>query len=274
VDGKTTISASGYVSEVNRRAELARLIVGSDYMPQAIVNRVWGQLFGYGFTKPVDDMGPHNPPSHPELLALLAKEFRASGYDLKSLVKWCTLNDAYALSSKFNGKNAKDDPSSGELPQFSHFYLRQMSAEQLYESLLTAVHADATARGSFEDREKRKADWLQQFTIAFGTDEGDEATTFNGTIPQVLMMMNGDLTKDAIRDDQGSLLGMVAKSAALKDPQKKIGYLYMAAFSRQPNKREMEMANQLWQAHKGDGMAAAQDVWWVLLNSNEFILNH
>ena len=45
--------------------ELAKLIVKSDYLSKAIVNRMWGHFMGYGFTKPVDDMGPHNPPSNP-----------------------------------------------------------------------------------------------------------------------------------------------------------------------------------------------------------------
>ena len=44
----------------------------ANYLDQAIVNRMWGHFLGYGFTKPIDDMGPHNPPSHPELLTKLA----------------------------------------------------------------------------------------------------------------------------------------------------------------------------------------------------------
>ena len=49
---------------------------------------------------------------------------------------------------------------------------------------------------------------------------------------------------------------------------------------------EIDVANKLWEARAIDarrdhgsgsippGAAALQDVWWVLLNSNEFILNH
>ena len=42
-------------------------------------------------------------------------------------------------------RNEEDDPSLGAKPMFSHFYLRQMEAEQLYESLLVATAADKTA---------------------------------------------------------------------------------------------------------------------------------
>ena len=67
VDG-TAISRSGYLSECDRRTELGKLIIQSPYMDKAIVNRMWQHFLGYGFTKPVDDLGPHNSPSHPALL--------------------------------------------------------------------------------------------------------------------------------------------------------------------------------------------------------------
>ena len=37
---------------------------------------------------------------------------------------------------------------------------------------------------------------------------------------------------------------------------------------------EIEVANKLLAARKGDVVAALQDIWWAVLNSNEFILNH
>ena len=40
-------------------------------------------------------------------------------------------------------------------------------------------------------KQKAKQEWLKQFVINFGTDDGGETTTFNGTIPQTLMMFNG-----------------------------------------------------------------------------------
>ena len=58
---------SGRLSQVNRREELANLIAESDEFPRALVNREWERYFGYGFSRPAGDMGPHNPPSHPEL---------------------------------------------------------------------------------------------------------------------------------------------------------------------------------------------------------------
>ena len=52
--------------------------------------------------------------------------------------------------------------------------------------------------------------WLRQFNTAFGTDDNGEATTFNGTIPQALMMMNGALVRRATGNQPGSMLARVA----------------------------------------------------------------
>jgi len=270
VDG-TKIGTSGYVEDVNRRTELAKLIKKSPATREAIVNRMWGHFLGYGFTKPVDDMGPHNPPSHPELLEKLATDFGAYGHDLRRLMKWIVLSEAYSLSSKISSGNAKDDPLKGETPMFSHFYLRQMQAEQLYESLMAATQAAQTGK-SYEEQEQLKNRWLQQFVLNFGTDENDEATTFDGTIPQALMMMNGDIMKTACECKPGSFLHGVA-TGGLR-PAEKVSALYMATLARRPTSNELAGANQLLALRGGDVTGAMQDIWWALLNSNEFIINH
>ena len=270
VDG-TAIGSSGYLRDVNRRLELAQLVVSSPYMPQAIVNRMWAHFLGYGFTKPVNDMGPHNTASHPELLVYLGQEFRSNSFDLKQLLQWIVLSQPYSLSSQMNRNNFQDDPELGEQPKFSHFYLRQMRAEELYESLLVATQAHKIQR-SYQEQEETKNRWLRQFTIAFGTDEGDETTTFNGTIPQALMLFNGDLMERATSADEGGFLNSVATSK-LTDARK-IQYLYRAGLARRPSGREIGAANQLLAARLGNTTAALQDVWWAILNSNEFILNH
>ena len=125
VDG-TAIHRSGLLADVDRRQELGRLVLKSEYLDRAIVNRYWAHFLGYGLTKPIDDLGPHNSPSHPALLEYLGEQFRQEGYNLKELIRWITLSDAYSLSSQRNSQNRGDDPALGVPPQFSHFYLRQM----------------------------------------------------------------------------------------------------------------------------------------------------
>jgi len=241
VDG-TKIETSGYVSVVNRREKLAELVTGSEYFSKAIANRTWAHFLGYGFTKPLDDLGPHNLPSNPDLLDYIAQEFK------------------------------KDDPLLGESPKFSHFYLRQMRAEELFESLQVATEA-GQGSGNYQEQERLKNEWLQQFSAAFGTDEGDEVTSFNGTIPQVLMMFNGDMIKEAISTKPGTLISNLLADKKLKDEQR-VNYLFEAGLSRLPSREELKMANNFLQARKGNRAEALKDIWWVVLNSNEFIFNH
>ena len=269
-DGETEVEVapSGYVDEVNRRQELAKAMMDSENLDKMIVNRMWSLFLGHGFTRPVDDLGPHNPPVNPELLSGLGSAFRACGYDLKQLITWITTSRPYQLSPTLGKGNAMDDPSIGEPPLFSRFYLRQMSAEQLYASMMTATGTV----GSDSDQKQQRRRWLEQFVVAFGTDEGDEATTFNGSIPQALMLFNGDLTKNAIAIGEGNYLDRVADQS--KSPQKAVTKLFMAGLSRRPRREEWKVASQLIQARNGNVKEMMQDMWWAILNSNEFILQH
>ncbi len=266
----TAIKPSGFVSDVNRRQELGRLMLDSEYLDKMLVNRMWSMFLGHGFTKPIDDLGPHNPASHPELLEALGKEFRKSSYDLKQLITWMTLSKPYQLAPVLGGSNKIDDPSVGQLPKFSRFYLRQMSAEQLYQSLVTATKVSSS--GSYEKQEQERRKWLSQFVMAFGTDEGDEATTFNGSIPQALMLFNGELTKRSTSTATGSFIDRLYKSG--KSPTDRVTRLFMAGLARRPTTKEMGIARQLMVARKGNEKEMIQDLWWAILNSNEFIMQH
>lgn len=268
VDGHE-IPRSGYVKVVNRRERLADLMIESPYFSQAIVNRTWAHFLGYGFTTPVDDLGPHNIPSHPELLDYLSHEFRSSGFDLRTLMAWITLSRPYQLSSIRNKTNELDDPQLGESPKFSNFYIRQMEPEQLYESLMSA--AEIKASGTYEEQERTKNRWLQQFNTAFGNDEGLEATHFSGTIPQILMMFNGELVKNAISNAPDTMISRLAAKSI--NERQKVEHLFLAGLSRKPTRKEQDMARYIFQSNNSSADALAE-IWWVILNSNEFIFNH
>ncbi len=276
------ISPSGYVSDVNRRRELASLVTSSDLFRRAMVNRLWAHFLGYGFTRPIDDMGPHNAASHPELLEQLSQAFAQSGYDYKRLMRWIVLSEPYGLSSRA-AKGTIDTPEAGNVPLFSRFYIRQMRPEELYESLLVATHAvpgePSYRHGqgqSLTDLEREKNLWLQQFSIAFDTDENDETTTFDGTITQTLMMWNGELVRKATSGQQGTFLHEIAQRVRQADAagQRVLQDLFLAALGRNPTRAELNQAQELLRRRSGDTTAALQDIWWALLNSNEFILNH
>lgn len=320
---------SGRLDKVNRRDELAKLIADSPDLARSAVNREWGRFFGYGFTRPVEDMGPHNPPSHPELMDTLAEAFRESGYDLDRLSRWIVLSEAYRLDSRAGRSNLDDDPALGVTPQYSRFYLRQLTAEQIFDSLIAATRADEGL--SDERRDATRSRWLNQFTTTFGNDENGEATSFNGSIPQMLAMMNSDLMRQATdlqwsgwnatppaganpmmkpgsgtksmgsgtkmmgsgtKTGSGTKRGSTADSYSASNGKRPAGFLssvaadpslsnsqrverlYLAALARKPDRRELAVCNKLLAAREGDAAEALRDVWWALLNSNEFILQH
>jgi hypothetical protein len=70
------------------------------FFARTITNRIWAQFFGVGLVDPGDDFGPHNPPSHPELLNDLVEAFTSSGFDCSYLIRAITRTTTYQRSSK------------------------------------------------------------------------------------------------------------------------------------------------------------------------------
>ena len=272
---------------VNRRQELARLMTSgkTNQLARAMVNRMWAHFFGYGFTRPVDDMGYHNSPTHPELLDQLSRQFVDCGYDIKQLIQWICLSDAYRLSSRFQEENVADNPEDGSTPNFSRMYVKQMTAEQLYDSLqVTAKPTQIVTNYSTAWNKMQKRDqWLQQFVYTLQNEENDETTTLDGTITQALLMMNGPLVKQSLNLKQdGTILTQALKE---RTPDARIRKLSLAALSRYPTSRELTELKRLVKERtkfltarnvplQSAVQQSYQDVYWAYLNSNEFILIH
>lgn len=86
------------IPKFSRRAALAeRGVDGSTEMfDRNAVNRLWAHLMGRGLVHPLELHHPDNPPSHPELLDLLAQEFREHGCDVRYLLREIALTRTYA----------------------------------------------------------------------------------------------------------------------------------------------------------------------------------
>ncbi|MFA6543429.1 MAG: DUF1549 and DUF1553 domain-containing protein, partial [Limisphaerales bacterium] len=118
------------------REQLAAFITspGSDRFAQVIVNRVWKRYLGWGFVEPVDDW-ENKTPSHPELLAWLAREFMTSGYDLKHLARLVFNSHAYQRVAGLHVPKS-DEP---EDRLFASPARRRLAAEQLVDSLFAVT---------------------------------------------------------------------------------------------------------------------------------------
>ncbi|MEZ6061471.1 MAG: DUF1549 domain-containing protein [Planctomycetaceae bacterium] len=276
--------------KVNRRQELVRLLAADSEarVGRAMVNRMWAHFFSYGFTRPIDDIGPHVPVSHPELLDGLTSAFVESGYDVRRLMTWIAMCRAWQLSSEGIAGNVPDDPDSGETPMFSRVYVRRMTPEQVYRSIRVAIRAaaDASPRSitteSESDAEHRRY-WVAQFVRDYETDENDESAEFDGTVAQALVMMNGEEIEKAIRE--ASLLIVSGDSGTNRrtreaSPMEALNRVSLALLTRPPTNDEQ----RAFRAHLRDmsgsvpaGEAlplAVEDMLWAYLNSSEFMLVH
>jgi hypothetical protein len=263
----------------NRRQELARFVTKSDYFSKAMVNRLWGHFFGRGFTKDVDDFGDHNPVSHPELLDKLASDWATKyRHNPRDLIRWICNSEAYGLSSVANETNDKAEAE----PYFSRILLKAMTPEQLFESLMVATQASfAQTR---DNKKKLRDTWMGSLIVNFGNDEGEEAT-FNGTVVQALLLMNGTDINNAIMDKKnGTVAEVLSKRAfSANAARTAMADLFLAALNRPPRADEVSRILQprMYNLPKTNSRDAAafwtgfyQDLMWALLNSNEFMLNH
>lgn len=257
IDGTKLPANSGRVSDVNRREQLAKLIVESKYFSRTAVNRLWSQFLGFGFTQPVDDMLA-NAPSHPELLSRVSDEFAASGYDLKRAMRWIALSDAFNRSSKLSSVQVADMPDAGTVALFTHYYTRQLPAEEVYRSLQIAAKLRRESGGNIE---QARVTWLANVKPL-----ADDGTVSPGIV------QSAPIARRAASPTMDTLLHSVIKT---KLPfEKKVEHLFLAALSRKPTRQELELAQSLGGMNPKNEAAALEDIWWALLNSSEFALDH
>ena len=262
----------------SRRAELVRLLAadGEHQVAKAMVNRMWAQFFGYGFTSPIDDLGPHNPASHPELLQHLTESFVASNYDLQRLMKWIAVSKAFGLSSiRSEEAMALDDPQEGGTPLFSRIYPRPLAPEQVYESIRIAIRSVSNQPIDSSVGSTHRRQWVEQFVRSYGTDENDELLAFEGNIAQALLMMNGEDLQQAI-----PLAAAQATSAArggVPGPAETLAKIALATLNRAPSAvEEKAFQNRLRALRRTEPAdtairTATEDMLWAYLNSSEFV---
>lgn len=264
-------------STENRRQALAKLLAtDSDAtVARAMVNRMWAHFFGYGFTNPIDDMGPHVAVSHPELLDALTEAFVKSDYSLKRLMKWIALSEAWQKSSRQIESTVVDAPEVGEVPLFSRVYARRMSPEQVYESIRVAIQSVGNQPlASRQDHAVHRRDWVRQFATAYETDENDEAMDFEGTISQAMVMMNGSEVNDAIRAAAAAVLksNKGATTKALESLAESLLTREPTSVERKAFRRHVQQLNR--QNPKSGSIGAVEDMLWAYLNSTEFVTVH
>ncbi|HEX5271333.1 MAG TPA: DUF1549 and DUF1553 domain-containing protein [Gemmataceae bacterium] len=235
------------------------------YFAKAAANRMWAHFFGLGIVEPVDDFNDENKPSHPEILDELAREFAAHDFDFKFLVRAVTLTKAYQLTS------AATEPSQEDPRQFARVLVKGLTPEQLYDSIVQATgYRDPTpANQRLYDFQSPRAVFVSKFAAQ------EKRTEYHTSIPQALALMNSQLMADVTSLSRSETLSAVTEAPFL-DTGAKVEALFLASLSREPRPEELGRLVK----YVNDGGAAKNkkkalaDVFWALLNSPEFILNH
>jgi hypothetical protein len=233
------------------------------FFSKAMVNRTWAQYFGRGFVNPIDDMHEGNTPSHPELLADLSKQFAASGFDVKHLIRAICNSDAYQRTSKPAGNNGDAAP---EL--FARVSVKVLTPEQLYDSLTQVLGAPRQAGRPMAKGMARFGPVTprQVFVNFFQVGEGADPLEYQAGIPQVLRLMNGPAFNNA-----ASLNKLLEGSKGWKESSER---LYLATLSRRPTEAELNRIGAHVRKNADAPRKAMADVLWALVNCSEFALNH
>lgn len=235
--------------------------------------------------EPTDELSAASPPSNPELLDWLARDFIARKFDLQQLHRTILNSRVYQLSWRPNASNGRDERN------FTHARLRRLPAEVLIDAIdqitggrqeaysWTAktyvatiapegTRAIALAPSRLGQARARYA--LDLFGRPTRSERCDAERHRNVTLSQALYLLYDDDVQRKISDADGRLARLLNRTA---DNRRVIEELYLSAVTRPPTATETAQARD----HVGraaNRQSGFEDVLWSLVNLREFTFNH
>ncbi len=229
------------------RFELANAIASKDnpLTARVMANRIWLHHFGAGLVRTPSDFGTRSdPPSHPELLDWLARDFMDHNWSIKKLQRTIMLSATYQQSSGDYPLAAAADPENKLLARMNH---RRLDFEVLRDSLLaTSGRLDLKMGGPGTDLFKNPANARRsvygfidrQFlpgpyrVFDFANPDMHAAQRSDTTVPQqALFFMNSPFVVEQSR--------ALAARAGEGQPREKLRELYRLTFQREPTTRQI-----------------------------------
>lgn len=271
----------GQEADVNgkdRRQVLAKWLASpsNPYFAKNLANIVWAHFFGKGIVDPVDDVRISNPPANPELLDALGQKFQEYHYDFKHLVRDICTSRTYQTAAETNESNQGDDRN------FSHSMIRRMRAEVLLDVISEVTEVSEKFRGlplgarAVEIADGNTTDY---FLRTFGRASRETVCScevkMDPNLSQALHLLNGNTVHRKV--EQSQVIAAMLKDK--KSPDEIVEELYLRCFGRKPTAEEVSAISA--QLPKDDDKNTAadtrktlDDVFWALLNSEEFMFNH
>ncbi len=257
----------------------------NEHFNRNIANRLWFLMMGRGLVQPLDLHHTANPPSHPELLKLLADDFAAHQYDVKYLLRQIALSKAYQRTSQIP---AGANPREFAPESYRIFNPKPLSPEQLAWSTMRAT-GNLVALEAAEVPEKSTFGWynyingrvanppgnipdvLDLFVGVFGNPPGEAEMDFTPSMGQALFLLNERLLQHWLESKNGNLIEMVKKQT---DSSVIVETMYLTIYSRRPTETERNVGIDFLTTHKARGDLALADLAWALIASDEFRMNH
>ena len=258
--GKTTAPKFPYAAtfehkdKATRREDFAAWLTAKDnqYFAKSFVNRMWGYLLGTGIIDPIDDIRAANPPTNPELLDFLTREFIASGFDVRRLQRLIVSSRTYQLSFVSNNWN-KDDKL-----HYSHAMPRRLPAEVLLDALYRVTGSKSKLPGLPAGSRAATlpdsgVDLPSGFLATLGRPPRESACECERTntmqLGPVMALVNGQTIADAIADPANELARLVERE---KDDTKLVNELFLRILNRPATANEIESSIQTMASIAGD----------------------
>ncbi|MFM8251728.1 MAG: DUF1549 domain-containing protein [Planctomycetota bacterium] len=255
----------------SRRARLVEVAAESpetSFFARAAVNHLWARYFGRGLVAPTDQLHAANTPSHPELLAWLARDFVQHGYDMRRLIRGIVLSQAYARSSHWESGNRPDPELLAVAP------LRPLSPLQ-YGMLLRQASSNPdrfAAELSDDEREKRLQGLEGAARGLAGSFEYPSGPDFQVSIDEALLLSNGErIQKELLRDDNE---GLVGKLKTISDVNEALDLAAENIFGRSLTEAERAPLRLYVSTRADRAVDAWRQVVWAMLTSGENRFNH
>ncbi len=258
----------------SRRARLAAWVTSRENQSfsRAAANRAWALLFGRPLVEPIDNIPPQG--DAPAALDLLASDFVAHGYDWQRLLRVIAGTKVFRLDSKAAAATPNAEITPEHEAQWAVFPITRLRPEQVVGGLYQSGSLSTLDYQSHILVRLFKALGQNEFIQRYGDGGADEFDPHGGTIPQRLLLMNGDLVQKTTKDDP--VANAISRIAALApDDASAIETTTLAVLTRRPTVIEAEYFSQrLASAPAGERNRRLEDFCWTLLNSTEFSWNH
>lgn len=252
------------------RERLAQWLLDSKnpHFARATVNRFWALLFGRPLSEPIDDLPPEA--DQPELLKMLADDFSAHGHDLHRLIRVMARCEAFQRDSAVY---EPDGPTPEQEAAWAVFPITALRPEQVAGGVYQCASlATIGPRSSWVVRFIAYAD-RGNFVRRYGDTGEDEFNERAGTIPQRLLLMNGELVRKQTQEGLFNAATLIAGQAPNDATAVEVAFL--AVLTRRPTPTEASHFTARLAGTTGDTrVERLDDLFWTLLNTTEFSWNH